>query len=867
MLNFHQPHAQLFDYILRVEQKDGSFERDILYQKTEKLPDAITNIGMFCFPYKTPKKGITSHFSFSFTDVGKNTSYVFVSVNLSVAFCIVSHFYHPKFLTHVITQISKMKPEEYNNSINRLLEMDLKHESNDWYFESYPTICLSSEQGVIKNLTPSSELLRLYQFLLTKLPIPYILSTIVAMTLDCKIIVVSSDLSKIGETIFALLALVYPLPWPGTFIPILPSAITATLEAPFAYIIGIHSSEAEILLSLDRYFVVNIDAHYATSVGMDDFPPNIMNLITTKSEKIKNLLNQYSPLFPFARFQKKIRSFIRDFFGVAFDVNSDIMANVVSSYNLWKSDPSDNFSAILSQSQLFDNLITLIDYEPNEQVIHAFWPNEQIVVKQVKIEAVPPSPKEDKKHIRRDSGGLPYNKKKSIDAQQAAEILGYDNKPVNQDVDDILPEVDNDDNLDSSDDEEINNKADTKTTQKPSINNSNKVESDRSADESTSENSNSNSLITSDENKKNSQSTTALKRVRRHHRNPIDRNSASPHINPLVQNESENDEYGSSSSSHRRRHRPNSIEKRSHHHSKHRTMAAIDGNPGTLINIPPLPIAKVSPTKSSNSSRTESNPRNHDFSNLKYNNNSFTTESDGEFHFEPRARSNNQAPIPIPIPRRKVHSKQFTSSKGKVNHKSKENDDDDDDYKSDNSADIDEILQPKIKRTTDKNRPNSLPLKHIHDNNNSDDDNTDNNTNNNENNKKMNNNTDLSPPNDVSDEGKLNTGNVENDKYEIPIIMPKRRTSYKPSINKVSISSDINNNDDINGQLQIRKATTPRPSVGHRQSINPRGRLVSLPIGQKKLRGSTSQTLNGTVSPIQCSPIVFTSSSDNSDEW
>ena len=67
------------------------------------------------------------------------------------------------------------------------------------------------------------------------------LDLLAAALAERKIIVHSSDLSRIAPLVEALDALLYPLKWAHAFVPVLPRAMLEVAEAPQPYILGVHT--------------------------------------------------------------------------------------------------------------------------------------------------------------------------------------------------------------------------------------------------------------------------------------------------------------------------------------------------------------------------------------------------------------------------------------------------------------------------------------------------------------------------------------------------------------------------------------------------------------------------------------------------
>lgn len=235
----------------------------------------------------------------------------------------------------------------------------------------------------INHMSPDNELAELYKFIFSNLPVEYILILINAILLDFKIIIISKDVAKLGRAAFAIIGLIYPLKWPGSFIPICPEPMSTILEAPFPYIIGIHSSLSMKLLEGDNMFycVYNVDGHYLANIGIEDFPPKISEFIDLAAEKIKALIHSYSPLFPFVHLQREIRNFIKGTLANSYGLDPDDFGYkaLMADFVVWRDESSSEYAAYFSQSQTVDNFMRSLEnseYEKDDRVFKAFFPNE-----------------------------------------------------------------------------------------------------------------------------------------------------------------------------------------------------------------------------------------------------------------------------------------------------------------------------------------------------------------------------------------------------------------------------------------------------------------------------------------------------------
>lgn len=418
MLKFHLNNSTNYiEYVASIAKSGEKFTFTTLYaRKPDEAESLNKNLALFSFPFPQLilKGKEQSCFSYCFTDVDKKPSYCFIKIEekdgkVPTAFCLVSEYYHPTLHSEIINRIAGLSTEEQIKSyVKDVLSLTMIHRSQDWFFSN-------NANGLFVNsadhLSPPNEISKLYQYLFSKIPVPEILSLLIAMLLDLRIIIISSNMSELGNMSFACLALIYPLQWPGSFIPVLPQQIKTTLEAPFAYIIGLHSTMADILLtgSIDRYFVINVDAQYCAIVGMDDYPQNILSVVDTFADEIRGLIKLYSPVFPFQLIQKSVRNTVVHVLSTAYDIQSTEMKDIYDSFNNCREAMNDEFSSIISQTQFIDRFMQHLFIEPDADVIKAFWPNAQIPTNQTRGPAIIHST-----NVAKDTGVLRYNSGKAL---------------------------------------------------------------------------------------------------------------------------------------------------------------------------------------------------------------------------------------------------------------------------------------------------------------------------------------------------------------------------------------------------------------------------------------------------------------------
>jgi hypothetical protein len=105
----------------------------------------------------------------------------------------------------------------------------------------------------IINSTVASAFLSLDLKLLSKV--------LTSMMLSHRIIITSQNLESMSVFAYSLLAMVHPLPWPGVFIPVLPSRAIEAIYAPFPFIIGLHSTmiNATAVPEMESFLLIDLD--------------------------------------------------------------------------------------------------------------------------------------------------------------------------------------------------------------------------------------------------------------------------------------------------------------------------------------------------------------------------------------------------------------------------------------------------------------------------------------------------------------------------------------------------------------------------------------------------------------------------------
>jgi hypothetical protein len=200
------------------------------------------------------------------------------------------------------------------------------------------------------------------------------------MMFDLKIILLGTTPELLGLTAFGILGLIWPLSWPGTFIPLLPKKLETVLEMPFGSIIGVHSTLCPKLANdnFGAYFVLNADTHDGSSVVVDDFPDEIIEQMDIVAEEIKELIRVFKPLFPGTEIQKKIKEFICRALGRVYNTDWKSPWPLYDVFRVKRQSIDEDIAGVISQTQFVDTMFREALEDENYEIIEALWPNHDL---------------------------------------------------------------------------------------------------------------------------------------------------------------------------------------------------------------------------------------------------------------------------------------------------------------------------------------------------------------------------------------------------------------------------------------------------------------------------------------------------------
>ncbi|KAL1510631.1 hypothetical protein AB1Y20_006932 [Prymnesium parvum] len=114
-----------------------------------------------------------------------------------------------------------------------------------------------------------------------------VLSVLEVLCAELRLVMISREIGRLGSSAEALLALLQPLEWPHTYIPLLPSQWIDYLDAPCPFVIGVHSregTETEALAPPHDVCVLDLDTAQFT------LPPSVLPAVLPFPEADKREL-------------------------------------------------------------------------------------------------------------------------------------------------------------------------------------------------------------------------------------------------------------------------------------------------------------------------------------------------------------------------------------------------------------------------------------------------------------------------------------------------------------------------------------------------------------------------------------------------
>ncbi|KAF6201307.1 hypothetical protein GE061_005755 [Apolygus lucorum] len=155
--------------------------------------------------------------------------------------------------------------EEIENK-HGMSEQNFKGFVRDLYNTDFPRECQLIRVGdttLKRRMDPREEGNEISK-LLKAINVPNFINLFSNMLLERNIILVSSHVSSLSDSILGLLKSIYPFQWPHTLVTILPPTMLEIIQSPTPYILGIMKKDRDsipesLLLSLENVLMIDLD--------------------------------------------------------------------------------------------------------------------------------------------------------------------------------------------------------------------------------------------------------------------------------------------------------------------------------------------------------------------------------------------------------------------------------------------------------------------------------------------------------------------------------------------------------------------------------------------------------------------------------
>lgn len=354
MLHFCQGSSQLFDLILCVEvESTGALIARQVYPVSPPEIDYEKNALRFCFPLGDTDF-VKDKFTFAIKKGDTDYSYGYVMhyqrKNQVVAYCTLSQHFDQ---LRILQMMELIVPKFEQNNAKSACSIAAGFQKPNIHGDT-----ILSEQLVINSMVLD---------LLAIFPGDVVGNLIAYIAADSKIVIQSSSLTRLSKVCFALISLMFPLHWPGAFIPLLPARLQDAILAPFPFIIGIPSALAQNVSweDVEAHVFLNADTGQAEFRGVVELPKAVRSNVKAFAKSVISNHNELS-----ARCQKLFIS------TVAYGLNSKSTdyQDMQDAYNAIRvNEQEDDFTMQIASSQTVLKLIHSPEDE-NVDIFNAYFP-------------------------------------------------------------------------------------------------------------------------------------------------------------------------------------------------------------------------------------------------------------------------------------------------------------------------------------------------------------------------------------------------------------------------------------------------------------------------------------------------------------
>ena len=367
----------LFEYLIKIINEKGISRIVPLFPAQLELDESTGKaIRDICFPLI--KNDFNFIFNLTYTTKFKNPTSesglpeLFASIRYVpqhgkfgcyTIYCLVSKFSHLDLQEWILNNC------EEEGLLNDFHHIEFKKTLYDIEFDKIHNCPFCN------SLSVSCELAKADMTLLKRFPPYYLALIIAALFVDSRIVVVSSNLSTLSRTVFALSTLLYPFSGPMRFCPLLTASKMQDLNSAGPYIFGIHSSMLQSLDTVGRndFLIFNADEPYIFPKNCTVIDPVLNPVIESFHKQIQSYCMQSQPVFPgeSIRFEYKnyVRSMICAYFGC-----QDNFRMINDEFEVRMSKNSSSMDVTLSKSSMMYEFMTQSVSPQMPQITEAYWP-------------------------------------------------------------------------------------------------------------------------------------------------------------------------------------------------------------------------------------------------------------------------------------------------------------------------------------------------------------------------------------------------------------------------------------------------------------------------------------------------------------
>ncbi|XP_061535486.1 DENN domain-containing protein 1B isoform X2 [Phycodurus eques] len=228
--------------------------------------ESCQTLSSFCFPYDIQRVrvgGTVQHFTFVLTDLEGCQRFGFCRLTNSARTCLCILSYLPwfevfyKFLNTLADYITKGQTNDMKAVLAALYRQPIPLAADSISLQMVPYF-IGPDPGGLPSIPENRNLTEL----IVAVDVKNLLQLYASMLFERRILIFACKLSTLTSCVHALGALLYPMHWQHIFIPVLPPHLLDYCCAPMPYLIGVHSSLAEVRSrGMEEVVILNVDTN------------------------------------------------------------------------------------------------------------------------------------------------------------------------------------------------------------------------------------------------------------------------------------------------------------------------------------------------------------------------------------------------------------------------------------------------------------------------------------------------------------------------------------------------------------------------------------------------------------------------------